>query len=605
MAFPPRFLDELRTRLTCSEVVGRRVRLVKKGREYSGLCPFHNEKSPSFFVNDQKGFFHCFGCGAHGDVIGFAMRIDNLAFPEAVEKLAGEAGLEVPRLSRAEVEREERAKTLADAVEAAAKWFEAQLRAPAGRAAREYLERRGLSAATIARFRLGFAPDGWQGLRAELTRQGYSDAQLLEASLAAISEHGKEPFDFFRNRVIFPICDRRGRVIAFGGRVLDDSKPKYLNSRDTPLFDKSRNLYALDQAREGVRQGQSLIVAEGYMDVIALHAAGFTGAVAPLGTALTEGQIEMAWRLTPEPILCLDGDEAGRRAAQRAAERALPLLKPGTTLRFAALPEGDDPDSLIRARGAVAMGEILRQARPLSDIVWDGLAAGRGFETPERRALLLKSIEDTARRIADQEIARQYAASLRSRAWQMFRGAVQGQRAEPALRGAHQPQPRDLLAPRIALRAALNHPGVLAEADIIGDFERLVVADEALDRLRHDLIHAVGDDASLSAEALRTRLLAEGHGTTLLALAAPDPVGHGRFVDAAASEEEVRIGLRALFDGLHRATLRQELEAAQADLAEEPTAEKWERFQLLRQLAAGEEAEAELIDQFDEARRRS
>lgn len=608
MAFPPRFLDEIRTRLMCSEVVGRRVRLVKKGREYSGLCPFHNEKSPSFFVNDQKGFFHCFGCGAHGDVIGFMMRIDNLAFPEAVEKLAGEAGLEVPRLTRAEVEREERAKSLGDAVEAAAKWFQAQLRAPVGRAARDYLERRGLDAATIAEFRLGFAPDSWQALRAELKKQGFTDPQLIEASLTAVSEHGNEPFDFFRNRVIFPIADRRGRVIAFGGRVLDDSKPKYLNSRDTPLFDKSRNLYALDKAREGVRQGRPLIIAEGYMDVIALHVAGFTGAVAPLGTALTEGQIELVWRLMPEPVLCLDGDEAGRRAAQRAAERALPLLRSGTTLRFATLPEGEDPDTLIRGQGPGAMQEIIGGARPLSDIVWDGLAAGRVFDTPERRAALIKSIDETARRIRDEEIARQYGALLRNRAWQMFRGPRPGTdraRQGVALRGSHQPLVGDTLAPRLVLCAALNHPGLLAEADIVGDLERLVIEDAAFDRLRYDLISAVGDDPSLSAAELRSRLLAEGHGSTLLALDAPDPVGHGRFAARTAGDAEALIGLRALFDGLHRATLRRELDAARAALADDLTEENLHRFQMLAELAQAEQVEAELIDQFDAARRRS
>jgi DNA primase len=328
LAFPPRFLDEIRARLACSEVIGRRVRLVRKGREHSGLCPFHNEKTPSFTVNDDKGFFHCFGCGAHGDVIGFTMKIDHLPFPEAVERLAGEAGLEMPRQTPAERARAEVENTLQDVVEAACAWYEAQLRAPAGSAGLAYLRNRGLDEATIAGFRLGFAPDGRAALKSALLQKGFKEDLLLQAGLLVRPDDGRESFDFFRGRVMFPIADRRGRVIAFGGRVMGDGQPKYLNSRDTPLFDKGRTLYALDKARAGVAKAAELIVAEGYMDVIALHAAGFAGAVAPLGTALTEAQIEALWKLAPEPIVCLDGDAAGQRAALRAAERALPMLKP-------------------------------------------------------------------------------------------------------------------------------------------------------------------------------------------------------------------------------------------------------------------------------------
>ncbi|MEQ8701402.1 MAG: DNA primase, partial [Bauldia litoralis] len=317
MNFTTQFLDELRNRLPVSDLVGRRVKLRKHGREHTGLCPFHNEKSPSFTVNDDKGFFHCFGCGAHGDVIGFAMQTEGLTFPEAVEKLAGMAGLQIPRETPEERARAQRARSLHDANEAAAKWFEKQLRGAQGREALDYLHRRGLSEATIASFRLGYAPDSRDGLKSALMSDGFEEAQLLEAGLLVKPEDGRASYDRFRGRVIFPINDRRGRPIAFGGRILGDGKPKYLNTSDTPLFHKGRTLYALDRAREAMRETPEVIVTEGYMDVIALWQAGFKGAVAPLGTAVTETQIEELWRLAPEPIPCLDGDEAGRRAAAR------------------------------------------------------------------------------------------------------------------------------------------------------------------------------------------------------------------------------------------------------------------------------------------------
>ncbi|WP_247878980.1 DNA primase [Azospirillum brasilense] len=333
MAFPPQFLEELRTRLALSDVVGKRLRLIRAGREYKAPCPFHNEKSPSFYVNDQKGFFHCFGCGAHGDIIGFVMRHDNLAFPEAVEALAGEAGLPVPRATEEDKQRYERRKTLHDLVEQAARWFEQQLYAPAGRAGLEYFQRRGLDTDGMARFRLGFAPGDSGALRSQLLKQGFSEEDMVTAGLLKRPEDGRTPYSFFRNRVIFPVTDRRGRVVAFGGRILEGDGPKYVNTADTPLFHKGTLLYGLSRARQAAADGKPVIVAEGYMDVIALVRAGFEGAVAPLGTALTETQVQELWKLIPDaekvPFLCFDGDNAGRRAAWRAVERILPHLAPG------------------------------------------------------------------------------------------------------------------------------------------------------------------------------------------------------------------------------------------------------------------------------------
>src|SRR6266849_811634 len=390
MALPPGFLDELRSRISLSGLIGRRVKLVRRGREYAGLCPFHHEKTPSFYVVEDKSFFHCFGCGAHGDAIGFVMRADNLDFIEAIEKLAGEAGLPVPKATPQERERAQRQKTLLEALEAAAAFYEGQLWLPAGRRAREYLEGRGLDPETIRRFRLGWAPEDRHALRRGLTAD-FPDALLIEAGLLRREPVEGEAFDYFRNRVMFPIGDRAGRVIAFGGRVLGDGQPKYLNSPDTPLFEKGRVLYGWSAARGGAGRdaeagGPGAIVTEGYMDVIALHRAGFATAVAPLGTALTEFQLQELWRLGPEPILCFDGDAAGQSAAIRALRRALPLLRPGQSLRFASLPSGEDPDSIIRSKGRADFDQILAAARPLADMLWESEVCGAPRDTPERLA---------------------------------------------------------------------------------------------------------------------------------------------------------------------------------------------------------------------------
>ncbi|MDI1285702.1 MAG: DNA primase [Reyranella sp.] len=416
MAFPPGFLDELRARLSLSDVVGRKVSLKRRsGSEYAGLCPFHNEKTPSFTVNDKKGFYHCFGCGEHGDAVGFVMKTEGLSFPESVEKLAREVNLPVPRATPAERERAERASTLQEVVELAARWFQKQLRLPVGRHGLDYLRGRGLSDDTIDDFRLGFAPDTRDGLLAALKRENVPIDKIIEAGLAIQPEENREPYDRFRGRVMFPIADRRGRVIAFGGRVMGTGEPKYLNSPETPLFHKGANLYCLDRARQAVTKDQPVIVAEGYMDVIALHGAGFTGSVAPLGTALTEGQLGELWKLADEPFLCFDGDNAGRRAASRAAERALPLLRAGKSLRFLALPAGEDPDSVIRARGADAIRRVLDLARPLSDVVWEMETEGRPADTPERRASLQRAVELRVAEIADPMVRDYYRTDMRNR----------------------------------------------------------------------------------------------------------------------------------------------------------------------------------------------
>jgi DNA primase len=410
MAFPPGFLDELRARLSVSDVVGRKVALKRKPRgEFTGLCPFHNEKTPSFTVSDKKGIYHCFGCGEHGDVIGFVMKTEGLSFPESVEKLAREVNLPVPRATPQERERAERASTLQEVVEQAAQWFHKQLRLPVGRAGLDYLRGRGLSDDVIDDFRLGFAPESRDGLLGALKREGATVDKLVEAGLVIQpEERERAPYDRFRGRVMFTINDRRGRAIAFGGRVMGQGEPKYLNSPETPLFHKGANLYCLDRARLASTKDQPVIVAEGYMDVIALHGAGFTGAVAPLGTAFTEGQMGELWKLVDEPYLCFDGDNAGRRAAQRAAERALPVLRPGKSLRFLAMPAGEDPDTLIRAHGPDAIRRVLELARPLADVLWELETDGKPADTPERRAAIRTALRQKADEIADPTVKSAY-----------------------------------------------------------------------------------------------------------------------------------------------------------------------------------------------------
>jgi DNA primase len=508
MAFPPGFLDELRARLSLSDIVGRKVSLKRRsGAEYAGLCPFHNEKTPSFTVNDKKGFYHCFGCGEHGDAVGFVMKTEGLSFPESVEKLAREVGLPVPRATPAERERADRVATLQQVVEEAARWFQKQLRLPAGRQGLDYLRGRGLEDATIDDFRLGFAPDTRDGLLAVLKREGVPIDKIVEAGLVIQPDDaGREPYDRFRGRVIFPISDRRGRVIAFGGRVIGAGEPKYLNSPETPLFHKGANLYCLDRARLAATKDQPVVVAEGYMDVIALHGAGFTGAVAPLGTALTEGQLGELWKLADEPYLCFDGDNAGRRAAARAAERALPLLRAGKSLRFLVLPAGEDPDSLIRVRGADAIRRVLDLARPLSDVVWDMETEGKIADTPERRASLQRAVEQRVAEIADPVVRDYYRTEMRNRlnrfrrperpAWQPgerrpFRGpgpvpapfaaGSAARRSGTDLEGSR--QERALLGALIE-RPALLH--VLAE-----ELAALPIANPELARLRSGLLDAL------------------------------------------------------------------------------------------------------------------
>lgn len=517
MALPPSFLDELRARTPLAPLIGRKTRLIRSGRNWKGCCPFHGEKTPSFYVYDDH--FHCFGCGAHGDAITFVMRAEGAAFPEAVERLAAEAGLEVPKPTPEAAARERRARDLHGVLEAAAAAFERRLRMPEGAEALAYLRRRNLSEETIRRFGLGWSGAGRGALAADLRAEGITPEQLAEAGLMREREEGGFT-DLFFNRVIFPIRDRRGRVISFGGRILGDGQPKYVNGPETALFQKRRSLYGLDLAREAAFRGAAVVAVEGYMDVIALHQAGFEGAVAPLGTALTPEQLEELWRLSPEPVLCFDGDAAGARAAARAAEIALPLLTTERTLRLATLPAGEDPDTLVVKRGPSGFQTVLDAARPLADALYDLLTEGRPTATPEQRASLRNRLAAAATVIPDKALAAEYRRSLLDRFFAATRPGPKGQpnrrpliRTRPTIDRARtrEAQARALIA------ITLRHPWLLPEVEEC--FGAVDLGNEPLPQCRALMLAWLGTASELDSAALMDQLATGGVGefvTTLL-----------------------------------------------------------------------------------------
>src|ERR1700744_5100721 len=422
MRFGPNLLDEILRRTDLVQLVGRRVKLTRKGRVMWGCCPFHKEKSPSFKVENERRTYKCFGCGAGGDAFKWTMETEGLSFPESVEKLAQEAGVELPKWSAEDEERELKKKSLYEIVEAACVFFEEHLRAKGSETAREYLLSRGLNGEAAKKFRLGYAPDSNSALKDHLYAKNIPLEDMVAAGLVRPQDGDRAARDFFYNRVIFPISDARGRMVAFGARALDpDAKPKYINTGETSLFSKGHLLYNFATARAAALKAQTIILAEGYMDVIALVRAGFEHAVAPLGPAFTEDQLQLLWRTAPEPILAFDGDEAGLRAAQRAARLALPMLAPGFSLRFAFLPSGEDPDSLIKREGPGAMRKVLDAAEPLSQVLWRVETEGKDFSTPERRAGLERALGEIVREIKDAKIADYYKRDFDEKVFESFK----------------------------------------------------------------------------------------------------------------------------------------------------------------------------------------
>ncbi|MAU40276.1 MAG: DNA primase [Kordiimonas sp.] len=606
MSFTPDFLDELRARLPLSDVVGRRVKLIRRGREHSGLCPFHNEKTPSFTVNDDKSFYHCFGCGAHGDVIKFVMETEGLSFPETIERLAEQAGLAIPESRPEDRERSAQRKSLLDVMELVARWYESQLRSQQGQEGLSYLRHRGLKDETIKRFRLGYAPAGRTALKDSLlARDGITEEMLVAAGmLIQPEEANKDSYDRFRHRVMFPICDRQGRIVAFGGRALDkDARAKYLNSPETTLFHKGRLLYNLDKARKAAFDHQRLLVAEGYMDVIALAQAGFSEAVAPLGTAVTEEQIGEMWRLTPEPTLCFDGDKAGQRAALRVVDRALPLLKPGYSLRFLHLPEGEDPDSFVQGQGQAAFEDLLAQSKPLADVLWRGLvsdAGAGGIETPEQRAGLEQKVYKRLNEIRDEKLKGYYRTDYRKRLisllgdvaspaggraarWSQGKGGRYLSGNPSKLKqgyGVQGVREQSLRRERLLLLVMINHPELLDSYQ-----EELAALDfrtTELDNLRSEIIRITNRDSDLERESLIRHLENNGYAKALEIIFEQGVSKLERYAWPDASLTDAAQGFMDTMNLHRRVQLEEELAQLEKELADQLTPENFARLQALK-----------------------
>jgi DNA primase len=619
MKFDERFLDEIKSRLRLSDVIGRTVNLRRQGREYVGLSPFNKEKSPSFFVNDEKGFFHDFSSGKHGDLITFLQETERLSFPEAVERLAAEAGLPMPAPDPRAAEQEKQRQSLGDWLEQAARWFEAQLRRPGAEAARSYLHKRGLPEDQWARFRIGYSPGGRTGLKDYLVSKGALPKELLEAGLLIEPEGGGQPYDRFRERIIFPIADLRGRVVSFGGRALDpEARAKYLNGPETSVFHKGGMLYGMGEARRLLHLGGEdarLVVVEGYMDVIACQRADIA-AVAPMGTALTEDQMAALWRLHPEPTLSFDADAAGQRAAGRAIERALPLLKPGRSFNFAVISGGKDPDDVLREQGPGALKAQLAATEPFVDRLFRiEHEAAQPLDTPERRTALKVRLRKLAAAIADPDLSQAYREALLQKyegLWPLEKPAFtradaaramsrgRDGRRKPALTGAMpvtRAYARKLTQGPHPMAAAIAQ-AVIADPILLEDRIELLdsqgFCDPELDPLANALVGLFLQGGALDSTALESHLRALGHGELLREITEAARKAHAPFLDAAAAPETRAASWSEAYGQLVKiAALERALQAAKADLENRfDVASFWqlksERDALQRALKAGE-----------------
>ncbi len=586
--FTPEFLDELKSRLRPSDVIGRHVKLKKRGNAWWGLSPFKPEKTPSFTVDDRRGSYHCFSTQNHGDIITFLIETQGLSFPEAVEQLASEAGLTLPTESPAEAARAEQAKDLAEACAAAAKFYAAMLHRSDGREAMDYLRGREVSDEQIKEFQIGFAPSSRNAVKDYLLNKGFTDDVLAEAGLVIKPEDGSASYDRFRNRIMFPILGNRDRVTAFGGRALDpNARAKYLNSPETPLFHKGSVLYNFTSARSAAAADKKpLIVCEGYMDVIALWGAGIKRAVAPLGTALTEDQLGLLWRSSDEPVLCFDGDSAGVNAAHRSIDRALPLLKPGVSLNFAFLPEGQDPDDLLRAEGAGAMNAVLDKARPLVDVLWEREVAAQPLDTPERRAKLRSHLRELVKSITDKDVRGAYGTELSQRLDAHFRPPERaaapgrsgshggGGRQNPYRKGDQKGQGFRFAAPprptpglkrpsrwvreASLIAAAITHPALIERQE--SAFLELEIADLGLKALLSEVLAAISANPALDSPALRSHLSQTGAAGSLERIDNDSQLSKHTFLRPDTEIDEVEQGFKnALALHLHESTLKQEV----------------------------------------------
>jgi len=612
MRFPTSFLDEIRDRVPISSVIGTRVtwdrRKTNAARgDWWACCPFHGEKTPSFHCEDKKGRYHCFGCGVSGDHFRFLTEHDGMSFPEAVERIAEMAGVPMPARDPEAERREKVRTTLTDVMEMAARYFQERLQGQEGADARAYLRQRGISSATQQAFRLGYATDSRNGLKEFLAGKGVTKEQIEACGLVRHGPDVPVSYDWFRDRIMFPIPDSRGRIIAFGGRAMSADIPaKYMNSPETELFHKGNVLYNFARARKALQKGgpdgaRTVIAVEGYMDVIALAQAGFENAVAPLGTALTENQLELLWRMSGEPVLCFDGDQAGLRAAWRAADMALPMIQAGRTVRFALLPEGRDPDDVVRDSGPDAFAAILADAKPLADLLWARETAGGVFDTPERRAELEKRLRELTNRIRDESVRRHYAQEMRERAHSFF-GSSRPQRQGQGggfRQGSHYGGRPGAAAGRLAVsesltRSALvrstsaalplretsiivalvNHPALIDEYfDAVAE---LVLTSPELRRLHAVLLDTVAHDEAHERASVIAAIEAAGlEGIWKNAEGLVRRTNLWTALPEAALEDAREAFAQAVH--LHRSAgaLHKELKAAELALASDPTEENY------------------------------
>jgi DNA primase len=609
MSLSPAFLDELRARTTLSTLIARTTKLQRAGREFKACCPFHKEKTPSFYVNDEKGFYHCFGCQAHGDAIRWLTDQQGLAFMDAVKELADAAGMQVPAADPRSQERAERAVGLYEVMEAASAWFVEQLDGVEGGAARDYLKERGIKEATRRKFGFGLAPDSRGKLKAALKQFG-NDKLVETGLLIAPEEEGREPYDRFRGRLMFPIRDARGRCIAFSGRILGAGEPKYLNSPDTPLFDKGRTLFNLDKAGPASRASRRVIVVEGQMDVVALDSAGLPETVAPLGTALTEGQLGLLWKLSPAPLLCFDGDAAGQKAAVRAALRALPHVGPGRSLGFVTLPAGQDPDDLVRAGGRAALDALLESPESLVEKLWRHELGAEPLDTPEQKAGLRRRLADHAAAIQDGDVREQYRFELLKRFNELTLPQRQWTPRAPFKPGGGRftpPRPasaearsmgRTGLSPqlgRAVLLGLARYPALIGEhAEAIAALP-LTEGDAA--RLRDLMLESAMVNATLDPEALNT-ILADSGGASLIGnLGRKRGLGFSFTRRDADPERACRDLVLAIETLAARPGLDAALEAATMRLKELGDEAAFQEQQRLR--AARDEADRQLATLFE------
>ncbi len=611
MSLSRSFLEEIKNRIPVSDIVGRKVKLTRRGREFVGLSPFKNERTPSFTVNDEKQFYHCFATSKHGSVFDFLMETEGLSFIEAVERLASEAHLSMPARDPQMAEKEKKKLALGDVTQAAAIWFCAQLKGASGREALAYLEKRGLSYELIKSFGIGYAPGQKNALNRFLREKGFSQEQIIESGMALTLEHDdanrRDVIDRFRDRVMFPIADIRGRIIAFGGRALSaNAKAKYLNSPETPLFHKGHILFNFDKARQFAYEEKAVLVCEGYMDVIGLARGGFHHAVAPLGTAVTEQQIDLLWRLAPEPIMCLDGDEAGLRAAYRVIDRVLPMLKPGFSLRFVVLPSGKDPDDIVHEGGRGMMADLLGKAAPLVDMLWERELSFAPHDTPERRAALTQRLRTTVRQIQNSDVRKFYDEDIKQRINALFAphkqfqlGKTQrgnagffkdkqrrystSQHASIEARRSALARGTDRLAPREAMLVltVLRHPKALLKE--LDRFESIKFVTSSLDKLRFALSDAINNQNLLDTEALKTHLHSVGHSDLITRLEKlPDARLLG-FVREDSNPDDVRRGWLDVLELQHKLTvLAAERREIERDLGTQTTQENFERLTAIK-----------------------